>query len=297
MKEIINKHVIDWVEDNILSLEHIDRLVVKTSYSRRTLEMWFKHQFLQSLGEYMLRRRMSYAASLLRMTSLPVTEIAHIFQYHSGQGFARAFKKLTGKTPSQYRSDEIWDFQRYHPSLLLEGLRKPDVKICRLARTFSYNDTLTEYDHIFNPAIQDVTKRLRKLLLDHRGEVKKIAIRGRRPEGLDKSRENMAEVIIDYLSPDNTSHQKQKYHFSGKYAVMRYDGSWCAYGKLSKKNYFYNRYRHQNLAVPASHVAGQTELATSLALSESVYQTFQNNKRLYVDFNSHGDVVNVSTWR
>ncbi|WP_449507717.1 poly-beta-1,6-N-acetyl-D-glucosamine biosynthesis protein PgaD [Enterobacter ludwigii] len=59
----------------------------------------------------------------------------------------------------------------------------------------------------------------------------------------------------------------------------------------------YNRYRHQNLAVPASHVAGQTELATSLALSESVYQTFQNNKRLYVDFNSHGDVVNVSTWR
>lgn len=29
MKEIINKHVIDWVEDNILSLEHIDRLVVK----------------------------------------------------------------------------------------------------------------------------------------------------------------------------------------------------------------------------------------------------------------------------
>ena len=231
------------------------------------------------------------------MTSLPVTEIAHIFQYHSGQGFARAFKKLTGKTPSQYRSDEIWDFQRYHPSLLLEGLRKPDVKICRLARTFSYNDTLTEYDHIFNPAIQDVTKRLRKLLLDHRGKVKEIAIGGRRPEGLDKSRENMAEVIIDYLSPDNTSHQKQEYHFSGKYAVMRYDGSWCAYGKLSKKNYFYNRYRHQNLAVPASHVAGQTELATSLALSESVYQTFQNNKRLYVDFNSHGDVVNVSTWR
>jgi hypothetical protein len=41
MKEIINKHVIDWVEDNILSLEHIDRLVVKTGYSRRTLEIWF----------------------------------------------------------------------------------------------------------------------------------------------------------------------------------------------------------------------------------------------------------------
>ena len=64
MKEIINKHVIDWVEDNILSLEHIDRLVVKTGYSIRTHEIWFKHQFHQSLGEYMLRRRMSYAASL-----------------------------------------------------------------------------------------------------------------------------------------------------------------------------------------------------------------------------------------
>lgn len=35
MKEIINKHVIDWVEDNILSLEHIDRLVCKNGLQQK----------------------------------------------------------------------------------------------------------------------------------------------------------------------------------------------------------------------------------------------------------------------
>ncbi|MEG5463797.1 poly-beta-1,6-N-acetyl-D-glucosamine biosynthesis protein PgaD [Enterobacter chuandaensis] len=57
----------------------------------------------------------------------------------------------------------------------------------------------------------------------------------------------------------------------------------------------YNRYKHQRIAIPPSHVASEAELAMSFSLPQPVYQQFQANKKLYVDFNSHGDVVNVTS--
>lgn len=104
MKESIRKHILKWVEDNIYSLTSIDVLVQELGYSRRRIETWFRHWYQQPVGEYILKRRISRAAILLRMTSLPVTEIAFLFHYHSSQGFSRSFKKYTGLTPSEYRT-------------------------------------------------------------------------------------------------------------------------------------------------------------------------------------------------
>lgn len=56
----------------------------------------------------------------------------------------------------------------------------------------------------------------------------------------------------------------------------------------------YNRYKHHNVAVQPARVASEAELATSFSLAQPVYQQFQANKKLYVDFDSHGDVVNVT---
>ena len=57
----------------------------------------------------------------------------------------------------------------------------------------------------------------------------------------------------------------------------------------------YNRYKHQRIAVPPARVASEAELAMSFSLSQPVYQQFQANKKLYVDFDNHGDVVNVTS--
>lgn len=57
----------------------------------------------------------------------------------------------------------------------------------------------------------------------------------------------------------------------------------------------YNRYKHQRIAVPPARVASEAELAMSFSLSLPVYQQFQANKKLYVDFDNHGDVVNVTS--
>lgn len=57
----------------------------------------------------------------------------------------------------------------------------------------------------------------------------------------------------------------------------------------------YNRYKYQRIAVPPARVASEAELAMSFSLSQPVYQQFQANKKLYVDFDNHGDVVNVTS--
>lgn len=129
MKETIRKHIISWVEENIYSLANIDDLTKVLGYSRRTIETWFKQQYGQSLGDYILKRRICRAAVLIRMTSLPITEIAYLFHYQSSQGFARAFKKFTGLSPTDYRRSDVWEFDKLQPSLLLKDVQLPEVEL------------------------------------------------------------------------------------------------------------------------------------------------------------------------
>ncbi|EFO3029331.1 AraC family transcriptional regulator, partial [Escherichia coli] len=61
---------------------------------------------------------MSRAGVLLRLTSLTVTEIAEILNYSSSQNFTRAFRRFTGKTPSEYRKNKVWDVSVLQNSFL-----------------------------------------------------------------------------------------------------------------------------------------------------------------------------------
>lgn len=64
-------------------------------------------RFAQALDrapwEYVLEARMEVAASLLRSTDLKVYRIAMLLHYSSNQAFGRAFKRWSGKSPSEYR--------------------------------------------------------------------------------------------------------------------------------------------------------------------------------------------------
>ncbi len=71
MKDSISNYILSWVEENNFTILHIGDLVADIGYSRRTIETWFKEKYRLSLGEYILRRRLSRAAIMLRMTSIP----------------------------------------------------------------------------------------------------------------------------------------------------------------------------------------------------------------------------------
>jgi cellulose synthase/poly-beta-1,6-N-acetylglucosamine synthase-like glycosyltransferase len=188
MKETIRKHIISWVEENIYSLANIDDLTKVLGYSRRTIETWFKQQYGQSLGDYILKRRICRAAVLIRMTSLPITEIAYLFHYQSSQGFARAFKKFTGLSPTDYRRSDVWEFDKLQSSLLLKDVQLPEVELCTITREFAYNHTVTVHDHIFEPAVSDVTKSIKKLLLESEEVIKELAISAKHSALLSKGR-------------------------------------------------------------------------------------------------------------
>ncbi|EEK8041227.1 helix-turn-helix transcriptional regulator, partial [Salmonella enterica subsp. enterica serovar Javiana] len=108
MENTVIKFILNWVEKNIYTGENIGDLVGKTGYSRKTLETWFYKYSNITLGDYLLRRRMSRIAVLLRMTELSVSELSAMFHFYSSQNLSRAFKYFSGVTPTSYRKQEGW---------------------------------------------------------------------------------------------------------------------------------------------------------------------------------------------
>lgn len=64
----------------------------------------FKLTFGETPHQYLYRRRIERAATLLRSTKRPVTEIAIEVGYGSLGTFTRTFVRLMGRTPSAHRA-------------------------------------------------------------------------------------------------------------------------------------------------------------------------------------------------
>lgn len=85
-----------------LSLKtHAKLLHVNPSY----LSTVFKKETGYTITEYVSKKRMQYAAHLLRTTDLQIQIIAQYCGIHDMGYFTRIFKKYTGKTPTEYRKN------------------------------------------------------------------------------------------------------------------------------------------------------------------------------------------------
>jgi two-component system response regulator YesN len=71
----------------------------------------FHERFLAEVGqtpaEWRIRRRVALAQERLRALDASVTEVAFALGFASSQYFATAFKKYTGRTPSEYRQQAL----------------------------------------------------------------------------------------------------------------------------------------------------------------------------------------------
>ncbi len=63
----------------------------------------YKAETGESLGDYIIRKRMEKAAFLLKGTNLKIYEITARIGYQNPQYFSKIFKKLFGLTPQEYR--------------------------------------------------------------------------------------------------------------------------------------------------------------------------------------------------
>ena len=74
------------------------------NYSTSRFSTLYKAKFGISPVDDLLEKRITSAKKLLKYTDMSISEIATDLQFHQVQHFSRYFKKLTGKSPSEYRS-------------------------------------------------------------------------------------------------------------------------------------------------------------------------------------------------
>ena len=83
---------------------NIESLATYLDKSSRYLYRYFKEEIGISFAEYLEKKRMDYAIHLLKETDELISNIAKKTGYNSSHAFRRAFKRVNGVLPMDYRS-------------------------------------------------------------------------------------------------------------------------------------------------------------------------------------------------
>ncbi len=92
-----------YIDENLSSELTLSALAKKSFYNPSYFSRSFRRRFGVSLTEYVSRRRIALAVSLLEEGKLSVEEIIERCGFSDRSGFYHAFSKYTGKTPLQLR--------------------------------------------------------------------------------------------------------------------------------------------------------------------------------------------------
>lgn len=232
MQQIICRYILQWVEDNIDTGCNISDLAKTAGYSRRTVESWFLAFCGMSPGNYLFRRRMTRAAVMLRLTVLPVTEIAQMLHHSSNQNFAKAFRRFSGKTPTQYRNSKEWDLTILQNSLLFSDDKVTEVVICELRDRYLCGTSHCCVDSWLNNAKEVFTQQIQR-------EVTRLILSGKediylsgRPEVLDdlsKNREGYVGALITIGQLTDIETEKTILIPGGRFCSYRFCCGWDEY--------------------------------------------------------------------
>ncbi|MDD5457647.1 MAG: helix-turn-helix domain-containing protein [Candidatus Margulisbacteria bacterium] len=97
------KHYADRNVYKKVVLEDVARLVF---LSPKYLSRLFKQHTGMNFSEYRLKVKIKEAMKLLKQKGMSVEQIAFNMGYQNLESFIRIFKKITGKTPSEFRKSE-----------------------------------------------------------------------------------------------------------------------------------------------------------------------------------------------
>jgi len=97
-----------WKARNFIHAHSSEELsLVRVARAANTSANYFSEKFKEATGmnyvKYVARTRFEKAATLLRQADLRVSEIAFACGFQSLSQFNRVFKKLAGKSPTEYR--------------------------------------------------------------------------------------------------------------------------------------------------------------------------------------------------
>ncbi len=112
LKEQINEKsrlgkVFNYIYKNYSSSIHLAKLCSLTGLTKTGFSLWFKRNTAKNFSVFLQEFRISRACEILRKQEnieMKIAEISFLVGYENLSNFNRAFKKVTGKTPKEYRN-------------------------------------------------------------------------------------------------------------------------------------------------------------------------------------------------
>ena len=123
MMAYIDEHLCDE-----LDFAYLERIACCSEYQFRRM---FSFLAGMSLSEYIRKRKLSYAATLLQNTNDKIIDIALKLGYESPDSFGKAFQSFHNMTPSQARKSAV-SLKSFPPltfQILLKGGSEMDYRI------------------------------------------------------------------------------------------------------------------------------------------------------------------------
>lgn len=103
-KNMTFKNVFNYINEHYLENICIRDISRKFNVNANYLSHLFKKEEGMAFTEYITDLRINYACTLLKTTRMPVAEVAEKTGFNDYYYFTRVFKKITGKTPTAFRS-------------------------------------------------------------------------------------------------------------------------------------------------------------------------------------------------
>ena len=97
----------DLIDRDYAESLNLDAMAREAGYSRFHFARAFATAYGETPRAYLTRRRIERAKTLLRTANLSVTEICLLVGFASVGSFSARFRKLVGRSPSEYRDEAV----------------------------------------------------------------------------------------------------------------------------------------------------------------------------------------------
>ena len=97
-----------YIEGKTNGVFRVNELCQEFGYSKSYLCRVFHNQTGETLASYAVKRKIKFAKQLIREDSLNFTQISDRLAFDNPQYFCRVFKRVTGMTPTEFKSSLIF---------------------------------------------------------------------------------------------------------------------------------------------------------------------------------------------
>lgn len=106
------KKSIEYIEGNLDNKIELKELADKAFLSKYHFHRVFHSVVGEPVAEYIRKRRLKEAASELVTTDNKIVDIALKYQFSSQEAFTKAFKRIYGVPPREFRTSKVMVFDR-----------------------------------------------------------------------------------------------------------------------------------------------------------------------------------------